>query len=47
MWSKSKQILRSRAPRTEEELLLAAKTAFPSISTADCKGFFFSAHYAT
>ena len=47
MWSKIKQILRSYAPRTDEQLLLAAKTAFQSISTADCKGFFFSAQYAT
>ena len=47
MWSKIKQVLRSHAPRTEEELLRAAKTAFQSISSADCKGFFFSAQYAT
>lgn len=47
MWSKIKQILRSQAPRTDEQLLLAAKTAFQSISAADCKGFFFSAQYAT
>lgn len=47
MWSKIKQILRSHAPRTDEQLLLAAKTAFNAISTADCKGFFFSARYAT
>jgi transposase len=47
MWSKIKQILRSHAPRTEDELLRAAQTAFNSISTADCKGFFFSAQYAT
>jgi len=47
MWSKIKQILRSQAPRTDEQLLLAAKTAFNSISIADCKGFFFSAQYAT
>ena len=47
MWSKIKQILRSRAARTETELLLAAKVAFQAISTTDCKGFFFSAHYAT
>jgi transposase len=46
MWSKIKQILRSHAPRTEEELLLAAKAAFHSVSTADCRGFFFSAQYA-
>jgi hypothetical protein len=35
--------VRSHAPRTEEELLRAAKGAFNSISSADCKGFFFSA----
>jgi transposase len=40
MWSKIKQILRSHAPRTNEQLLLAAKTAFQSITAADCKGFF-------
>jgi transposase len=47
MWSKIKQILRSHAPRTEDELLRAAQTAFNAISTADCQGFFFSARYAT
>jgi len=47
MWSKIKQILRSHAPRTEEKLLHATKMAFQSISAADCKGFFFSARYAT
>jgi len=47
MWSKIKQILRSHAPRTEEALLQAAKTAFNAISTADCQGFFFSAKYDT
>lgn len=47
MWSKIKQSLRSQAPRTEEQLLRAAKKAFQSISAADCKGFFFSARYAT
>jgi transposase len=46
-WSKVKQILRSHDPRSEQELLSAAQTAFQSISTADCKGFFSSAHYAT
>jgi len=46
MWSKIKHVLRSHAPRTEEELLQAAKTAFNSVSTADCQGFFFSARYA-
>ncbi len=47
MWSKIKQILRSHAPRSEDELLRAAQSAFNSISTADCKGFFFSARCAT
>ncbi len=47
MWSKIKQILRSQAPRTESEMLLATKTAFQAISAADCEGFFFSAKYAT
>jgi len=47
MWSKIKQFLRSRAPRTETELLEAAQGAFQAISTADCRGFFFSAKYAT
>jgi transposase len=47
MWSKIKQILRSKAPRTETELLLAAKTAFQNISSIDCKGFFSNAKYAT
>lgn len=47
MWSKIKQILRGHAPRTDDQLHLAAKNAFNSISTVDCKGFFFSARYAT
>jgi len=47
MWSKIKQTLRSHAPRTEEALLQAAKTAFSAISNADCQGFFLSAKYAT
>ena len=47
MWSKIKQILRRHAPRTNEQLLQAAKNAFQSISVADCEGFFFSARYAT
>jgi hypothetical protein len=33
-------ILRSHAPRTETNLLLAAKMAFESISIIDCKVFF-------
>ena len=47
MWSKIKQFLRSRTPRTDIELLEAAKGAFQAISATDCKGFFFSAKYAT
>ena len=47
MWSKIKQILRSHAPRTETELLVAAKAAFQAISLTDCRGFFSSAQYAT
>ena len=47
MWSKVKQILRSHDPRTESDLLLAAKTAFQAITIIDCKSFFFNAKYAT
>ncbi len=47
MWSKIKQILRSHAPRTEAELLVAAKAAFQAISLTDCRSFFFNAKYAT
>ncbi len=46
LWSKVKQILRSRAPRTEDQLLQAAATAFAAISSADCRGFFLHANYA-
>jgi transposase len=46
-WSKIKQILRSLAPRTGEELLQAAKAAFAAVSAADCRGFFLNARYAT
>ena len=46
MWSKIKQILRSLAPRTQDELLVAAKTAFNAISTTDCQNFFLHARYA-
>jgi transposase len=47
MWSKIKQILRSADPRTQEELMRAAKTAFNAITRTDCRGYFFNAHYAT
>jgi transposase len=46
MWSKSKQILRSLAPRTQAELLEAAKLAFNAITLADCLGFFLRTSYA-
>jgi len=46
MWSKIKQILRSLAPRAQDELIQAAKTAFNAISTTDCHGFFLHARYA-
>jgi transposase len=46
MWAKVKQILRSEAPRTEPELIQAAKVAFDAISTTDCQGFFSNAKYA-
>ena len=46
MWSKIKQILRSLAPRTQDELIEAARRGFEAISTADCQGFFSHAQYA-
>ena len=46
MWSKIKQALRSRSPRTQAELLIAAALAFDTISPADCLGFFLHAQYA-
>ena len=46
MWSKIKQILRSLAPRTQEELLEATRRAFDAISIADCLGFFSHARIA-
>ena len=46
MWSKIKQALRSRSPRTQTELLSAAALAFDTISSADGLGFFLHAQYA-
>ena len=46
MWSKIKQILRSAAPRTQDELIDGRRTAFNAISPADCHGFFLHARYA-
>jgi transposase len=46
MWSKIKQLLRGLAPRTQDELVAAAKAAFQAVSVADCQGFFLHAQYA-
>jgi transposase len=46
LWSKVKQLLRSLAPRTGEELFQATAHAFAAISAADCQGFFLHAQYA-
>lgn len=46
MWSKIKQILRSLGPRTQAELIAAAKLAFHAITPIDCQGFFLHAQYA-
>jgi transposase len=47
LWSKVKQSLRSANPRTWRQLLRAAKSAFASVSAADCVAFFLNAGYAT
>jgi len=47
LWSKVKQFLKSRNPRTLRRLFLAAGAAFATITPADCNGFFLSAGYAT
>jgi len=47
MWSKIQQVLCGHAPRTEDELLRAAPSAFNALSTAGRQGFFFSAQLAT
>jgi len=46
MWSKIKQTLRSLAPRTQDQLLAATRSAFEAISITDCHGFFSHARYA-
>jgi len=45
-WSKIKQMPRSLAPRTPEEMLQAAKTAHAAVTAADCQGFFLNARHA-
>ena len=47
MWSKVKQELKSREPRTARQLHKAARTAFAAVTPADCQGFFLHAGYAT
>jgi len=46
LWSQVKAILRALAPRTADQLLRAAASAFDAISTTDCQSFFLHAHYA-
>lgn len=47
LWSKVKQILKSRSPRTLRQLDRAAAAAFAAITIADCQGFFLNAGIAT
>ncbi len=47
LWSKVKQGLKSRAPRTARQLFKAAGAAFDSVTSEDCHGFFLHAGYAT
>jgi len=47
MWSKVKQSLKSRAPRTLSQLAKAAAAAFATVTPEDCHGFFLNAGYAT
>lgn len=47
MWSKVKQGMKSREPRSSRQLLKAAKAAFATVTSTDCQGFFLHAGYAT
>ena len=47
LWSKVKQILKSRAPRSLGQLTRSAGAAFAAVTKEDCKGFFLNAGYAT
>ncbi len=47
MWSKVKQGLKSRQPRSARQLQKAAGAAFAAVTPADCQGFFLPAGYAT
>ena len=47
LWSKVKQAMKSREPRTARQLLKAAGTAFATVTPTDCQGFFLHAGYTT
>jgi transposase len=47
LWSKVKQILKGRNPRTLRQLSQAVALAFAAVTSQDCQGFFFNAGYAT
>ncbi len=47
LWSKVKQGLKSRGPRTARQLGQAARAAFATVTLEDCHGFFLHAGYAT
>ena len=47
LWSKVKQGMKSREPRSPRQLLKAAKAAFATVTSTDCHGFFLHAGYAT
>jgi transposase len=47
LWSKVKQFLKSRSPRTRRQLYRGAGAAFAAITLADCQGFFLNAGIAT
>lgn len=46
LWSKVKQLIRARNPRTWAQLLRAVRSAFAAVTAADCLGFFLNAGYA-
>lgn len=47
MWSKFKQAIKSREPRTARQLLKTAGAAFATVTPQDGQGFLLSAGYAT
>jgi len=46
LWSKVKQGLKSREPRTARQRFQAAGAAFNTVTPEDCHGFFLHAGYA-